>query len=271
MLLISVESIAGDDDLQLLKDLSIYELLKVRVTVASKFVENPLDTGSVVSIITSDYWQARGARRLEDALSYMPGFVALPHFLGVKQYAVRGFTSTNGSGIQTLWDGVPINTFPVGTAQLDHADIQLNTLKSIEVIRGPGSALYGSEAFHAVVSLNAFESERDLQLFSLRVGSNGYYEGSYKNSATIFDDWRVNLAISTNYQSDQRFSYAYLNGGMLQRSKRDYRYGTSTASIKLTSNQADKLAYKFGVYYNNYGHKDFFLVGLVFLKTTRQT
>lgn len=241
-----------------LLNLSLEDLFSVPITSASLFPETDLDTGSTVTVITSEYWQDRGAKRLDDAVSYMPGFTPLPHFLGVKKWAIRGFINSNGNGVQTLWDGVSINTFPVGMAQLDHSNIQLNTLDSIEVIRGPGSALYGADAFYGVVSLNAFESEQNLQQATLRAGSNGYYEGAFKTSTNVFNNWRLNFALSTNGQPDQNEEYQYLDSGTVKTGTRNYNFNSYSTSVKLASDPKRKTAYKFGVYYNDHKQENYF-------------
>ena len=160
--------------------LSIEELLNVPITSTSHFEETSLTSGSTVTVITPEYWQKRGARRMEDALQYMPGVNMTPSFLGAKNMVIRGFPNSNGTGVQTLWDGVPINTYPIGNALIDHPNIQLNTLNSIEVIRGPGSALYGSDAFNGVLSLNAFETTKEMNKVHLQAASNGYYNAAYQ-------------------------------------------------------------------------------------------
>ncbi len=243
-------------------DLTLEELFNIPITTTSFFPETNLDAGSTVTVITSKYWQKRGARRLDDAIGYMPGLTAMPHFLGSKRWVVRGFPNVNGSGVQTLWDGIPINALPVGTAQLDHPNIQLDTLSSIEVIRGPGSALYGAEAFHGVVSLSAFESQQDIQKITLQAASNAYKNASYLGSFALTNQWRLNIAVSGSGQPNQNFKYQYFdNSSNLQTNERNYQYGSYTSSIKLESNQQNKISHKFGIYYNLYNNNNFYFDG----------
>ena len=251
------------EDIQLAKTqdllrLSLEDLFSTKITSTSFYPETDLDSGSTVTVIKPNYWDDRGARRLDDALSYMPGITITPTFVGTRQWLIRGYPNSNATGVQTLWDGVPLNTYPVGSVQADHPNFQLNSLNSIEVIRGPGSALYGSDAMHGVVSLKAYESDIDELKGKIRAGSNGYYEGSLNTSYQFANTWRANVALSTNGQPDQDFEYEYLNSGTLSTSERDYNYSNSTTSIKLNSNQKDQLSYKFGIYYNEYKHDDFF-------------
>ena len=257
---IPVSASEAATDIEHLLSLSIEDLLNLPITSTSFFTDSSLDTGSTVTVITSEYWQARGARRLNDALTYMPGAVQIPSFLGTEQFVIRGYPNSNGGGVQTLLDGVPLNTYAVGISQADYPNIQLNILDSIEVIRGPGSALYGANAFHGVVSLNAFESEMDLSLASLETASNGYYSGAFKSSQEVGQNWRLHIAFSANGQPDQNFEYDYtdLVSGLPEVAERDYIYDSNTTSIKLSSDLSLNTSYKLGFYYNDYNHEGFY-------------
>lgn len=245
-------------DIQNLYSLSLEDILNTPITTSSFFAETDLDAGSTVTVITQQYWQERGARRLDDALSYMPGVAILPSFLGTRQWAVRGYPNSNAAGLQTLWDGVPLNAYSTGSAQSDNANLGLNSLDSIEVIRGPGSALYGSDAMYGVVSLKAYESDHNEEIASIRAGADGYYDAALKGSYAIANGWRANIALTTNGQPDQDFEYEYLVTGNPTIGERDYNYSTTTTSIKLNSDANKQLSYKFGIYYNANEHDDFY-------------
>lgn len=238
--------------------LSLEELLNVPITSTSFFDETSLTAGSTVTVLTPLYWEKRGARRTEDVLQYLPGVNMTPSFLGVKNLTVRGFPNSNGTGVQTLWDGVPINIYPLGNALADHPNIQLGTLNSIEVIRGPGSALYGSDAFTGVLSLNAFESTQEISDVKLQAASNGYYSAAFKKSVKVGNDLYLNLAVAGNGQPDQDFEYQYTNAGNTFTSERDYNYQSYTTTLKLFSEPEKDFSYKVGYYTDNYNHDGFY-------------
>lgn len=242
---------------ELLK-LSLEEILNIPITSTSFFEESGLDAGSTVTVLTPQYWEKRGARRMEDALQTLPGVNMTPGFLGTKNLVIRGFPNSNGTGVQTLWDGVPINTYPIGNALVDHPNIQLSTLNSIEVIRGPGSALYGSDAFSGVLSLNAFETTGELNTISAQAATNGYYNAAYKGSTKVSNGLYVNFAVSGNGQSDQDFEYLYSNAGIPTTSQREYKYNSYTATLKLFSEPDKTFSYKVALYTDNYKHDGFF-------------
>lgn len=243
------------DQLQLpaLLDLSFEELLNTPITSTSFYDETPLDVAATVSVITRQDWEQRGARRLHDAFSNLPGMVSLPNFLGSSSVRIRGYALADARGIATLWDGVSITSYNLATADVDRPNIQLGTLNSIEVTRGPGSALYGTDAFHGVIALNAFQSEVNTTRFTARTASNGFYSSAYNNSAALSDGWRVNVALGISGQPNQDEDYTYTDSGsgLPATGTRDYNYQSGTATLKLISNQNRKISYKFGFYYDD--------------------
>lgn len=236
-----------------LLSLSLEEILNISITSTSYFSETSLTAGSTVSVISHQDWEKRGARRFNDALLSLPSVVALPNFLGQDSIRIRGYALSDARGVATLWDGVSITTFFAGTSDVDRQNIQLNSLNSIEVIRGPGSALYGSDAFHGVVSLNTFESDKDVSIINARAGTTGFYSTGYNGSTEIGDGWRLNMSLSSSGQPDQDIAYNYSGGT----GERDFNYQSNTLVAKLASDAKKTWSYKFGFYYDDNDSNDF--------------
>lgn len=79
---------------------------------------------------------------------------------------------------------VQINPLEEGT-QFTRQNINLDVLDRIEMIRGPGSALYGENAFHGVLSLRSFESPSDVSQFHTAIATTGYRVASLRHSQSI--------------------------------------------------------------------------------------
>jgi iron complex outermembrane receptor protein len=125
-----------------------------KVEVASLFKEDDLVAGSTVGVVDEKQWRKYGARRTSEAVQYMPGTFVPGYTGGVLPIVIRGYTTTQSlSGVATLIDGVPVNTFTNSSAMLSIPNFGLGTLNRIEMIRGPGSAIYGSDAFHYIDGL----------------------------------------------------------------------------------------------------------------------
>ena len=120
-----------------------------KVTVsATKTKRDPLTTPGEVSVLTQEYFQQRQAQSLDDVLRYEPGVdsSAGPRTMG-EGPNIRGMS---GDRVLTLLDGVRLNFQSGHTGRLF---IDMDQLKQVEVIRGPGSALYGSQALGGVVAM----------------------------------------------------------------------------------------------------------------------
>lgn len=267
----AVEAKPAAPSLEDLLALPVEDLLKVQVSVASHFLESDLASPSTVATIGEDQWRKRGARRLHDAIGHLPSTIVLPNWFGAEQVMIRGYADGNNSGgIATLWDGVALNSLE-GSPQFYRQNINLGTLERIEMIRGPGSALHGENAFHGVLSLRAFESDRDLTRVNAGYASNGYYEVGARRSQAIGAGWRMHLSLGANGQPDQSQAYDYVSGGMAGTGERELRFASHTAVLKLTSDPGRDWSYYAGLYHDQNDYNDFYSAGTSGAVASRDT
>jgi iron complex outermembrane receptor protein len=141
-----------------LTKLSLNELTKVQIESvygASKFEQKVTRAPSSVTIITADEIQKYGYRTLADLLKSVPGFYisydGQDTFIGVRgisrpsDYNTLLLFLVDGHRMnENVYDGTYVSTeFPI--------DIDL--IDRVEIIRGPGSSLYGTDAFFAVINI----------------------------------------------------------------------------------------------------------------------
>lgn len=134
---------------------SAQEIVVVKVVTASKLEASFEEAPGIVSAITRDEFTAMGARTLEDVLEMIPNFViGRSVFSGFHQTInVRGLKNQFSQGVLILVDGQRLNDAITGGTVTSVPDIPLDNVKQVEVIRGPGSALYGANAFLAVINI----------------------------------------------------------------------------------------------------------------------
>ncbi|MDV7393656.1 TonB-dependent receptor plug domain-containing protein, partial [Arthrospira platensis SPKY1] len=124
------------------------------VSIATGRAQSIQTAPAVASVITAEQIRDTGARDLIDILRQVPGF-----FLGETAnpfgpaVAVRGFTSAFNQTTLFMVDGVPQTELVFGDRFTALGKIPLDGIERVEVIRGPGSALYGADAFSAVVNI----------------------------------------------------------------------------------------------------------------------
>ncbi|MCG8316855.1 MAG: TonB-dependent receptor [Pseudomonadales bacterium] len=124
------------------------------VTTATKTVENINKSGASVSVITANDLQKMGARNLMDALKRVPGLGIHYTNIGLPTIEVRGVKTDFSEKVLVLINGHPTNNNIInGGALWNMRNIAIGDIAHVEVVRGPGSALYGANAFVAIVNI----------------------------------------------------------------------------------------------------------------------
>jgi len=132
------------------------------VTVASKHKETANKAPSIITVITAEEIENMGALVLTDILRTVPGFdIIKDGAFGRTDYIARGIrnTLTSDNKIKTLIDGHSLNMPYNGASAYFFDDLPLKNVKKIEIIRGPGSSLYGANAFLAVINIVTKEAD----------------------------------------------------------------------------------------------------------------
>lgn len=158
-----------------LYQMSLEDLLNIPVISSSKVEQRQIEAPNVVSAIPLDLSSYYGSRSINDILSFQPGFFIAQDYER-STVGFRGmFEGWNNNHLLMLIDGIPFNDNLYGTAYT--WDITpLNFTNSLEVIFGPSSALYGTNAMNGVVSLNTLKAKDidGIGRATLRLGSNNY-------------------------------------------------------------------------------------------------
>jgi outer membrane cobalamin receptor len=132
-------------------EVSLTDLLNTDVEVASKVPQTFRETPGVITVITREEIMDSGARDLEDVLLLVPGFSLAIDVEGVTDVGVRGNWGHEGK-VLLLVDGQQMNENLYSTNQLGN-HYPIDQIERIEIIRGPGSAIYGGYAELAVINI----------------------------------------------------------------------------------------------------------------------
>lgn len=125
------------------------------VVAASRVTESVEDAPASVSIITSQELRAMGYPTIAEALRGIRG-IYLSDDRSYVTVGVRGFSRPGdyGNRILVLLDGQPMNDNYIWSSYVGtDGRIDIDDIERIEVVRGPGSVLYGSSAFFGVINL----------------------------------------------------------------------------------------------------------------------
>ncbi|RME26397.1 MAG: TonB-dependent receptor, partial [Deltaproteobacteria bacterium] len=123
------------------------------VVSASRHAQKKSLSPSAITVITREQIASSGALSIPDLLRRIPGVdtvVASPYFTGITARLPHTYENNQ---FLVLIDGRQANIELLGQAPWESQPISIEDIERIEVIRGPGSALYGANAFAGVVSI----------------------------------------------------------------------------------------------------------------------
>jgi len=158
--------------------MSIEELLEVEVTSASKIPESLYEAPGVMVVVPRDEIEAYGDRDLHQLLQRQPSVYTrdvLPYTDNVAGFRGDMGTVTDMHTL-ILFNGRPIRESAQGLNVNMYKTFPLSVLESVELIRGPGSVLYGSNAFTGVINLKTRIPDKNELSVSSMMGSYGYYK-----------------------------------------------------------------------------------------------
>jgi outer membrane cobalamin receptor len=141
--LLKLSAFSAESDLQ--------KQLNQSSTVASGKALTTRETPGILSVITADDIQKMGARDIADILRTVPGFDIAQDVQFVTGVTFRGNWANEGK-VLFMIDGHQINDLLYQTVPLLN-NFPINGIEKIEIIRGPGSAIYGGSAEYAVVNI----------------------------------------------------------------------------------------------------------------------
>ena len=197
------------------------------VTVASRYAQTLEQAPSIVSVITAEEMRVLGYRNLTDVLRSIPGI-----YISVSKESrhlawFRGVISSDNNKILLLIDGVPWYDGVYSHAWIDDV-IPLFNVQQVEVVKGPGSAIYGTNAFSGVINV-VTKKASDLNGTQVRLSTGSFgrnevammsgqqFENGteFKAYARYFDTRGDGLSVNPKGQSNVRASNprTSVNGG----------------------------------------------------------
>ncbi|MET0636969.1 MAG: TonB-dependent receptor [Chitinophagaceae bacterium] len=136
-----------------LLNLSLEELMEVKVITASGFLQSTFEAPSTIVVITAKQIAERGYEQLEDALRDVPG-IDMIHINGYAPtlFYFRGMYGAENLRALLMIDGIVENNI-IGSNDMAGPVYSLHSAERIEIIWGPVSALYGSNAFGGIIHI----------------------------------------------------------------------------------------------------------------------
>jgi iron complex outermembrane recepter protein len=133
--------------------LSIEELMNYEITSVSKKPQKLAETAAAVFVITQEDIRRSGFTTLPDLLRMVPGMQVAKSDPGDYAVSARGFLGEFANKLLVLVDGRSIYSPLFSGVFWDFHDMLLDTIERIEVIRGPGATMWGSNAVNGVINI----------------------------------------------------------------------------------------------------------------------
>src|SRR5690606_19804105 len=180
-------------------NLSLSQLGQVEVSIATGN-RTPLDRApATATVITSSEIQAMGARNLNEILETVPGLhVSLSSLSRLDAvYSIRGIHTGFNPQVLLMMNGIPVQ-YSLQGGRPTLFRLPANGIERIEIIRGPGSAIYGADAYAGVINIITKDAS------SIERTSVGAVSGSFGQReiwAEGATEWKdISFAFSASHQ-----------------------------------------------------------------------
>ncbi|MFN8671153.1 MAG: TonB-dependent receptor plug domain-containing protein [Candidatus Sericytochromatia bacterium] len=168
--LLSAQNAFAEEDTSLENEAAV--LIKPTVSIASKSSLEIKKSPGVITLITEEEIKKSGARTIQEVLEKVPGIVFNVDVQGGVGISIRGLWGHEGK-VLLLVDGQQLNDTLWSTTLFGN-HITTNQIKRIEVLRGPGSSIYGGYAELAVINVITKKAE-DLKGLSAKISAGATY------------------------------------------------------------------------------------------------
>ena len=183
-----------------LSQMSLEDLMNVRVTSVSKREQRLARTAAAVFVINQEDLRRSGATSIPDVLRMAPGVNVEQIDAHAWAISIRGFNTRYSNKVLVLIDGRSVFTPSFSGVFWEHLDMPLEDIERIEVIRGPGATVWGANAVNGVISIITKSSKETKggwvtagggsqlhALGQLQYGGNARKNGNYRVFAKHFD------------------------------------------------------------------------------------
>ena len=160
------------------------EFISIATGIAQPLSKAP----SVASVITAKQISQIGATDLDEILETVPGLHVSKNTGYTPIYSFRGIHADANPQVLTLINGIPITNLFHGDRNLAWGGMPVESISRIEIIRGPGSAIYGADAFAGVINIiTKTPSEVSSTSAGLRYGTSNSKNFWIQTGGTVND------------------------------------------------------------------------------------
>jgi iron complex outermembrane receptor protein len=172
------------------KKLTLEELMDVNVTSVSRRAEPLGRTAAAITSLTAEDIRRSGATSFPEMLRLVPGLQVARFNAGSWAVSARGFNSTAANKLLVMIDGRIVYSPLFSGTFWDIQDLVLDDIARIEVVRGPGATLWGTNAINGVINIitKSAHQTRSTAVILRGGGADDLAVGSVRAGAAIGPD-----------------------------------------------------------------------------------
>ena len=189
-----VSTVEGQDDQELdsYLQMSLGDLLNIKTDVASTRSQTVLESFSTVTVIDRSMIENYNFQTVADALETVSGFSVVRTYLKRDLPTGRGVLQDHyANKVLVMINGVPLWHASTGEGCLDRVSIR--DVERIEILKGPASVLYGSQAYSGAINIVLRTAAPDTHQISVHAG--GGTHSSYASGASYINTARGDLSL----------------------------------------------------------------------------
>lgn len=190
-------------------ELDLESLLDQTIVTASKYEQKLSDSPVAATVITREDIAASGARSIPELLRDVPGMDVIHASSSGYDVSARGLNSLAANTLLVLVDGRSVYIDVYALTMWEQLPVSLEDIQAIEVIKGPGSAMHGANAFAGVINIVTIApGEHPGTSMRTMASSRGEAYGSLRHS-----DRRGPLAWKLNTTWDRALDWERMDQG----------------------------------------------------------
>jgi outer membrane receptor protein involved in Fe transport len=190
---------------QNLTDLSLDDLLNIPISVSSTNAKTIFNTPSSVSVIDENMIKKFNYSSVAEALNNIPGLQINRTYLKRNIPTSRGILQDHyANKVLVLINGVATWNTVTGEASIDK--INIHDVERIEVLKGPASVLYGTNAYSGAINIVLKNPGKESARSYIGVGSEGFFEAG-ANYSYSSEDFKLFISGNSSDEAGQDYTF----------------------------------------------------------------
>jgi len=223
--------------------LSLEDLMQESISSVTKSNKKISEAPASAYVLSSDKIQQSGVKTVADALLMIPGVQVSRIYSNVWAISIRGFQQQYSNKLLVMVDGISLYRSTFSGIFWDLSDVIVENIKRIEVIRGPGSVMWGANAVNGVINIITKDTmQTEGVLVGLQLGGD-HHRALFRHGSILEngDSWRYDLksesiehlqGVSLDAQKNMTFLPQSIYDDSWNRSSMGFRFDHTSSTGK---------------------------------------